>query len=290
MIKTFIFLILMLVNLVFSSDLMPRDNFMPGWQKTDSLRVYDQNNLYGHIDGGAELFFELGFNRLELQKYGTNRQEIVVEIYKMTNPYAALGIYLLKKGREVPIEGLTARNTGNRFQILMVKGLYYIQIFNFAGDSDLNPVMLELAQIMQNHIYIENTDINPLANIPDQNRVAGTERIFCGPYSLQSIFTFGTGDLFKLRGKIYGLAADYKNEENNSYTLLTVSYRDTNQAQDAFISVKNNLDPYLIVLNSTSDLVVFSDYKNQFGLIERKNEVLEIKVNLNKIPDSGKVK
>lgn len=80
--------------------LTPSESAAPGWKKVENLRVFSREDLYGYIDGGAELFLELGFDQLTLQKYRNGASEFAVEIYRMTDPAAATGIYLMKCGKE----------------------------------------------------------------------------------------------------------------------------------------------------------------------------------------------
>ena len=114
-----------------SATVVPDNNFEPGWIKSGERLIFYKNDLYGHIDGGAELFLEFGFDRLTVQKYQNGDDEINLEIYQMTEPASALGIYLLKCGREKPHADVKARNTTNPYQMTMVQDDCFIQINNF---------------------------------------------------------------------------------------------------------------------------------------------------------------
>ena len=116
---------------------LPVDNFYPGWIKADSLRRFSAPNLYRHINGGAEIFLELGFQELLVQKYQNENQKLKIESYKMESPESALGIYLMKMGRETPHSDISSRNTCNQYQYTLVKGNYFILVYNFTGDSTL---------------------------------------------------------------------------------------------------------------------------------------------------------
>src|ERR1035437_10095412 len=94
--------------------LMPAESAASGWKTTDPLRVFTRADLYGYIDGGAELFLELGFDELTLQKYRNGANEFAVEISRMTDPAAATGIYLMKCGKETRDPAFKERHTLNR--------------------------------------------------------------------------------------------------------------------------------------------------------------------------------
>jgi hypothetical protein len=74
--------------------------------------VLAQKDMYGYIDGGAELFFEFGFSELTVQRYRCGERELSLDLYRMTGPDAALAVYLAKKGEERPVPGVEDRNTG----------------------------------------------------------------------------------------------------------------------------------------------------------------------------------
>src|SRR5512146_1704116 len=78
------------------TQILPADGFAGGWKKAEAPKRFTQADLYGYIDGGAELFLEYGFEQLTVQKYRNGADEFTVEAYRMTDPAAATGIYLMK--------------------------------------------------------------------------------------------------------------------------------------------------------------------------------------------------
>ena len=158
------------------------------------------------IDGGAELFLEMGFVDLQVQKYAGAGAEIAVEAYRMENAAAALGIYLLKCSRETPLPGIAARHSGDRFQIAMLKGNYFVFINNFSGREDLLPVMTALANRVAAAIP-PGAPVRELDILPAAGQVPGTALLLRGPYSLQSVYTLGAGDVLLLGGRIFAAAA-----------------------------------------------------------------------------------
>ena len=47
----------------------PGNLTIPGWSRSGPEKTYSQRELYGYIDGGAEIFLELGFETLRLQRF-----------------------------------------------------------------------------------------------------------------------------------------------------------------------------------------------------------------------------
>ncbi|MCX5800187.1 MAG: hypothetical protein NTX17_02190 [Candidatus Eisenbacteria bacterium] len=267
----------------------PRDNYVAGWVRSERTLRFERSNLFDYIDGGAELFLEFGFDVLLVQRYKESNakgdDEIALEIYQMESAEAALGIYLTKCGKETPVGGIKERNSGDRYQFSIVKGDCFIQVNNFGGDGKLMPVMLKLTQRTLASIP-KGPPVTLLSRLPEKDFISGSGLIFRGPYALQSIFTFGSGDVLQLRGNVFGVTGDYAGPEGGVYTRLLILYPEPKAALSAFENLSNNLDPYLEVVSRLENGFTFRDYRDKFGTVELKNDVMEIKINLPEKPET----
>jgi hypothetical protein len=264
---------------------LPGAGFYPGWSPAGACEKYGPAGLYNVIDGGAELFLEMGFTDLRVQKYRGSGEEIAVEAYRMENAAAALGIYLLKCSHETPLPGIAGRHSGDRFQIAMLKGNYFVFINNFSGRDDLLPVMTVLANRVAAAIP-PGAPVRELDILPAADQVPGTALLLRGPYSLQALYTLGPGDVLLLGGRIFAAAALYREAGGQSYTLIVVPYADAGQARAVFANLRRNLDSYLQVLGAGVDFFVFKDFQNTFGRAEVRGQQIIIKVKLAQLPDS----
>jgi hypothetical protein len=150
----------------------PADGFAAGWKRSGPVETYVPTALYNVIDGGAELFLEMGFVDLRMQKYEGAGGEIAVEAYRMDSAAAAMGIYLLKCSRETPVAEIGERNSGDRFQIALLKNNYFIFINSFSGREDLLPVMAALARQVAASIPAGEA-VRELDILPVENRAPG---------------------------------------------------------------------------------------------------------------------
>jgi hypothetical protein len=262
----------------FQAAVLP-EHLISGWARAGPLKEFQGRNLFNYIDGGAEIFLEFGFDRLLVQDYRKGNSEIVLELYQMESPVSALGIYLMKCGVETPIEGVPARNSGDKTQFTILKGRAFIHINNPEGKESLLPVMVDLARGLLKSIP-QGEPVMLLDELPLEGRIPGSERLIRGPYALQSIFTFGEGDVFELQGKIFAVAADYRDQDGEPSTRLIISYPDELRAEAAFRNLLDNFDPYLKVIGKRDRAVVFEDYRQKIGTVERSASKLEIRLNL----------
>jgi len=262
---------------------LPSADFAPGWTREAKSLFFDGSGLFNYIDGGAELFLEFGFTDLRVQIYKKGSGELGLEVYRMSSPEAALGLYLMKSGKETPIPGIQARNTGDFYQVMILKSEYFILINNLNGSKILTPVMTRLAQKTLESIPGKKpTDLFSI--LPADNLLPGTKRLIRGPVALQSLYTLGSGDILQLKGKITACAGEYMDEKGDSFTRIIVPYPDEAGAQAAFKHLMENLDSYLKLKIQTSNRLVFRDYKNQFGEVKLDGRILKIKVDLREKP------
>ncbi|MBN1407556.1 MAG: hypothetical protein JW956_07200 [Calditrichaceae bacterium] len=267
-----------------ASVTLPENNFLQGWFKSDYQLTFYKNDLYGHINGGAELFLEFGFDSLLVQDYSNGEARLSLEVYCMECPEAALGIYLMKCGRETPSPAIEARNSSNKYQSLIVKNNFYIQLNNFKGNAIAESAMPG----MLNHLLstIPESDPIELLNIlPVENKIPGSEKIIRGQYALQPIYTFGEGDILQLNGKIFGVAADYRTDANEEYTQIVIPYPDNKKAQTVFKNLIENLDPYLKIIGKNNEKFIFEDYQKKYGQVIIQSNLLTLQIHLKSEPD-----
>jgi hypothetical protein len=264
----------------------PEETALPdGWTEAEQELRFVGNDLYGHINGGAEIYHEFGFRDLEVRRFSNETREISLEEYRMDGPEAALGIYLMTTGEETPVEGVSARNSGSPYQISAVRGKYLLQVLNPSGDKSIVGDMVRILNGAIRRIPDKEPE-DFFVHLPKGGLVPGSEKLIRGPLALQPIFTFGEGDILRLRGRIYGVAGDYELGEGNRIHRIVVPYPSEEQARKALDHLTAHLDSYLRVRRTWETGFVFSDYRSRFGLVELKGNVLDLTTDLLTEPES----
>jgi hypothetical protein len=286
--KTYLFIFCLIVcpGIFFlqlkADTVLPGDDFSPGWKQAGKTRLFKKADLFNHIDGGAELFLEFGFEDLLVQRYKQDRKEITLELYRMENPTAALGIYLFKCGKETPLPAIPARNSADPYQFTIVKGNYFLQVNNPDGGDDALAVMRSLAvQVLKELPPGEPGQL--LSLLPERDLLPGSVSILRGPYALQKIFFFGEGDILQLRGKVFAAAGDYEDSAGGRFNLILIPFPDPEAAGASFLNLISHLDPYIKVLERKESSFIFKDFQNKYGIVEVEGSLMRIKVNLAKI-------
>jgi hypothetical protein len=265
------------------SPAIPESGFAVGWAKAGPLRTFTGQDLFNQIDGGAELFLEFGFAKLRLQAYARDKAELTLNAYEMESAASALGIYLMKMGRETPFPEVAARNSGEEAQVTIIKGRYFIQVDNL---GDVPASKAEAAALANAFLagVAEEAAATPLDALPAEGKVPGSERLIRGPYGLQPYFTFGEGDILQLGGRIFGVVANYGESPDAVSLRFIIPYAEEAQAGSVYENLLANLDPYLKVLETREGAFVFEDHRGKFGIVERKGSNLDIRANLDLKP------
>ena len=281
--RVFLFLSLA-VSLTAAEIVLPGDDFLPGWKRSGLPLTFIKADLFNHIDGGAELFLEFGFEKVSCQRYKKGSAELTLEVYEMELPESALGVYLLKCGRETPFPEIPARNSSETAQATILRGRYFILLDNFSGGAELQPAMIALAKAALAKIPDVPASGRLFELLPPKDRLAGSERLIRGPVVLQPYYTFGEGDILQLEGKIFGAVANYREAPDSVFTRFIIPYPNEGRAGAVYQNLVANLDPYLKILETREGAFVFEDYREKFGLVELKGTTLDIQVNLNLRP------
>ena len=260
--------------------LLPADGAVAGCTRSGSAELYPGAELYGLIDGGAEMFLELGFTRVTVQRYACASQEVTLELYRMDDATAALGVYLAKCGRETPDEALAARHTVGRLQLQLVRGdLYVAATGERAGDA-LRAALLGLAASAVGSVAVgDGADV--LAALPRDGLVAGSERVIRGPFALQAIVTLGDGDILRLQANgTTAVAGEYLDAAGARYSRILADYPSAEAASRAFAAVRGGLDEYLTVIESSDARLVLRDHAGRFVVVARGDARVEVLANL----------
>ncbi len=272
-------------------DLLPPSGFLQTWDKAAPGRVFAAADLYGFIDGGAELYLEFGFEQLAVQRYRLRAKpampagaqgQVQLEIYRMTDPAAATGIYLANCGKETPDPSFRERHTISPFQLRFKRDRYYVIVNNLDGDKRNVPQMLEFGRYVASKLP-PDAAVEALKTLPQANLAKDSLRLIRGPYALQAIYTLGEGDVLQLGRKVTAVAGSYETP-GGRYTLILADYPGAAAAAAAFDHVRRNLDSYLKVVDKSERALVFRDYDGRYGRISCNGARLSVTVRLAQKP------
>ena len=149
-------------------------------------QIFTASELWGLINGGADLYFEYGFDYLLLQEITLEEQFFRIEVYGMNDPVSAFGIYSLSVHQCMESGRIVRNDCLNPFQYQMNFGRYYVSIINETGSevsrmlsSEIGRKLLESAgdQVQQGMFHRSGNELS--------GRLLNT-RIYKGLLSIQN--------------------------------------------------------------------------------------------------------
>jgi hypothetical protein len=126
-------------------QLLPPGGVPPGWQRRGPERLFVGAELYRHIDGGAELYNQFGFDRLAVQDYAKDAGEVRVEIYKMNDPGGAAAVFAEITGGMTRQTGYGTACTLDPYQVLFQRGAYCVSVTTYEAGPETQAAMAALA-------------------------------------------------------------------------------------------------------------------------------------------------
>lgn len=221
------------------------------WEVPDyvlkSYETYGGDDLFFLINGGAELFIEYGFERVEARDFENSLTEKVhVEQYKMNDPKAAWGIYYLRAGKN-PIQYIDnyyiTYGVGYR---MICKSQYYYVISGTECENFDRFIQVFINQVVD-RIPVSDEILN---NTKSGNYVG----FLNGPISLNNIFFMGSICPQGFAGGIYSYQSERLEIELNY-----LDEKETVQEFNNLIDKFKNSSKYQAVESHTAENFIFTD-------------------------------
>lgn len=127
------------------AKLMPEDGIPPGWQRRGQVRLFAGAALYQHINGGAEMYHQSGFDCLAVQDYAKDALEARVEIYRMNDRSGAAAVFAeITSGLAVQAD-FGAASVLDSFQIMFRRGVFCVSVTTYESGPEVQAAMAAIA-------------------------------------------------------------------------------------------------------------------------------------------------
>ena len=118
--------------------------------------------LYGYINGGADLYYEYGFERLSVQELRLNDETYFTEVYRMTDPGGAFGIFSVSHGECTAADSLPPSSCFSPYAIQWAHSRYFLRVAGKSGSPDAQAGGLRLARKLSTKIRGDFWNIPPV--------------------------------------------------------------------------------------------------------------------------------
>ena len=154
------------------NDMFPLFN---GYDLNTDFKVYDPDNLWDYINGGAYTYLNFQFVNLHIAEYTKGDLLIKAEIYKHKNNVYAFGMYAQERAPDYSFVDIGVQGYAENTLVNFVKGPYYVKILCNDGTESTKPVLLELARKIASNL--EGSDKMPemFTEFPSKGKVQNSE-------------------------------------------------------------------------------------------------------------------
>ncbi len=252
-------------------QVIPSFNKSSGWMISEQ-QIYLGDDLFYLINGGAELYFEYGFEEVAALNFKNDQEDrLYVEIYEMKDPLAAFGIYSLfsSKYESTTGEGLIDIDGQHLF---LCKDRYFVMIRKSKGEN--NAKLQQMAGIISNIIPLQST----IPAWPDKKIIsAGNYTDFYlirGIIGLNNHYYFGQEDIFDFDA---GLVIKYPEKQ-----FINLYYPREEKVEEIGRNIKDFLASSGNYETSAESENIFYDKKGQQIQYEQKGNFLILTINKSK--------
>lgn len=216
--------------------LLPASGAVPGWNRDGDPQEFAGEDLYTYIDGGAEIYQEYGFRRVVVQDYrDAAGKSVSLEIFEMSDPAAAFGIYTFKRSGKGKSVALGAGGDVEDYYLNFWKGRCLVTLTGFDEAPETLAGLQALAGAVDAGIADKADAPAIVAALPPAGLKPGSVKYIMGLLGLNNIYS-----LYTARGLAFkeGVKGDYE----NGSSLIVVGYAAKEDCAAAWTELKAFLD------------------------------------------------
>ena len=247
------------------SRLLPNASKTGDWQKHGEPGLWEGEDLYIYINGGAEIYQEYGFQRIMIQDFKNQEgSSISLEIYEMTDSPAAYGIFTFKTSSSGKNLDIGQGGQIEDYYLNFWQDRYLFTLTGFDQKPETISGLKQLAEAITKCFGKEERGNPPsLANrLPRENLLPTGSKYFRGHLGLFNSYPFSQQDIFQLREAFKGRYSD-------GYEVYLIPYANEASCRSIFQSAQD-------ALVSSPDFHDSTVTEHGFQLFDGENALIRI--------------
>jgi hypothetical protein len=216
------------------SSLLPAGNEIDSWEKNLDSEEYQGEDLFFYINGGAEIYHEYGFERVIVQDYKSkNGRSASLEVYKMSNPKSAYGMYTFKSSGKGKLLNVGYGCKLQDYYLNFWKGQYLVTITGFDAEKETIDGLKAIANAVDKKIQIQTIREMPglYSCLPQENLDTQSVKYFTGNLGLVNSYPFSSSNILNIQEGIKGTYSA-------GYDIYILKYKDVIESNEAFESAE----------------------------------------------------
>ena len=237
---------------------LPTPDDLPGWKADGAPQMATGGELFSLIDGAAEVYFEYGFSRALVQYYANDQeQSLQIEIYEMTDPAAAFGIFSFHAGNEGKPIALGRDGIIGEYYLSFWQGAYFVMLSASESEPELLELLKQIAQTMTANLPAEGERPALAAQLLTRQPAPFAVKYIRGTLGLFNLTTFNAD---VANGFDEGAIADY-----DGFEAVLLHYRGEQALAASFEQARNRFESDAAIRDFTKEAQSFS-FRNEDGM------------------------
>ena len=199
------------------------DKIGANWQALGKPQVLSAEQSLVLPDGA--IYAEYGLQSLTTRFYTDGKAKVAVELFQTHFPSEAYGLFTF------------TRTTKIKKDLVFYTGPLLVSV---SGESEKDIVDQSFLETLKTSLVSNEGELPALPfNLPEQGKVAGTERYVIGPLALAQVKEFADlKDVVNFSGGTHAVIANYSNA-NGNLSLIIVEYHTPQLATDGYSQFQN---------------------------------------------------
>ena len=136
--------------------------------------IYNPDRLYQYIDGGADIYLLYDFKALLHRDFKSGATEVTADIYEMSKPEDAFGIYAAERSPGYKFFAIGAEGYRDKGILNFLADRYYVKLSGSGPNVD--PLLDQFARVLSGRIGGTRTLPPLLEKLPREHRVLHSEQ------------------------------------------------------------------------------------------------------------------
>ncbi len=202
---------------------------------------YTNENLFEYINGGAEMYLSYGLVGMKGGKYTADGlPDVSVEIYEMTEPKNAFGIYTQGRDKEEYTYGQGSQSQSDA--VIFWKDRYFVIVNTIKATPQSQEAVKYLASLVDKAIPHDGKTPAIIQCLPEKGLAKAGYVYFHHYVWLNAYYFIADYNILNIDGQTDAVLAKYGPAQNRSYLLL-IEYPNKDTAEKAYEQMKQKFAP-----------------------------------------------
>jgi len=200
--------------------------------KDGDHQLFEGEDLFIYIDGGAEIYLEYGFSRVIVQDYKNDAgSRLSLEIFEMGSSDSAYGMFTFKKGPRGETIGLGDEGQLDDYYLNFCKGRYLVTITSLDQAETAGEHVLAIGRTVESRIKERAARPGLVGLLPAEGLLPLSVKYFRGPLGVSNSIPLLAKPAAGIKD---GVRADY----GSGLTICVFRYPDKDLAQRRLAELK----------------------------------------------------